>query len=350
MNSKYVSGFVYVPSGGETLYTNVLLPEREGKFPTVIFRNPYVSWAENATEEKVTVECLRELERWLGRGYTVVHQHCRGTGKSSGDFIPYLNEHEDSNNLYDWVRRQPFYNGELFLSGNRHERFGPVYEADWFDYIRGLRSSPVELGKVTYYSLFENKWKSDDFVPPEEEIVLPLGQNTVTYKYNPYDPPSFKGGLSTNFDGAEFQDKPNSRHDIISVYTAPFPSDTLVKGKIRAKLVVSSDREDTCFVMRVSIEKERGDFPLRDDITTLCYALGDYTPGEKAEIDFAFDEHAFLIRRGERLRVDVASADSAHYVRHTNLKGLYSAQDRAVVAKNTVYLGDSCLIIPKAEQ
>jgi predicted acyl esterase len=112
------------------------------------------------------------------------------------------------------------------------------------------------------------------------------------------------------------------------------------------KLRVSSDCEDTCFYVRVSIEKDRGDFGLRDDITSLCYQLGDYVPNTAVDLTFSFDEHAFLIKKGERLRVDIASANVEHYVRHTNQKGLYSEQTTAKIACNTVYLQDSTLVLP----
>ena len=113
-----------------------------------------------------------------------------------------------------------------------------------------------------------------------------------------------------------------------------------------ARLRVSSDCCDTCFYMRVSIEKERGDYGLRDDITSLCYQLGDYTPNTPVDLSFSFDEHAFLIKKGERLRIDIASADAEHYVRHTNQKGLYSEQETAKIARNTLYLQDSTVTLP----
>lgn len=113
-----------------------------------------------------------------------------------------------------------------------------------------------------------------------------------------------------------------------------------------AKLKVKSDCEDTCYYVRISIEKENGDYGLRDDITSLCYQLGTYAPNSVVELDFDFDEHAFLIKRGERLRIDISSADNEHYVRHTNQKGLYSEQTTAKIAHNTVYLQDSYLTLP----
>ena len=235
----------------------------------------------------------------------------------------------------------------VFPEGKRCEKFGEWYEIDWLDYIRQKNAKPpFEMGKITYYKLFENDWKTDEFYTSDDTLEIKLGTDEVSYVYNPYDAPRFKGGLSRTFGGTVFQDVPNSRHDIISVYTEPFEEDVFVKGKMSAKLSVKSDCEDTCFYIRVSIEKERGDYGLRDDITSLCYQLGDYNPGSAVCLNFDFDEHAFLIKKGERLRVDISSADNEHYVRHTNQKGLYSEQTTAKIAHNTVYLQNSFLSLP----
>ena len=518
---SYRAKYEYVISDGTRLFTAILLPSESGKYPTVVIRRPYVDALETFTEEEICLRYMTEYASWLERGYAIVHQHCRGRGKSDGDCIPYINERKDSLCLYDWIRAQSFYNGELFLrggsylssvhycaapyaddikgaifarqdtdrynvcyrngflkkglhghwyvgmykaktmkkksytpatfnllplsdftktvfgesvesfddmlkapkrtdafwsthnggvhagkcleglrfpalittsqydiytggvfdmwnsleedvrnncallvsaydhsdkhdpvnsitfpKGKRSDGFGENYEIDWFDHIRFGTKAPIEKGKVTYYELFSNVWRTDCFETSGETLDFTLGQKAVNYTYNPYDAPTFKGGLSCNFGGSVFQDKPNSRHDIISVYTAPFESDTRVKGKMSARLTVKSDCPDTCFYVRVSIETERGDFGLRDDITSLVYQLGDYTPNTEVTLDFNFDEHAFVIRKGARLRIDIASADNEHYVRHTNNRGLFSEQTTARVARNTVYLDRSTLTIP----
>jgi len=226
--------------------------------------------------------------------------------------------------------------------------FGTDYAIRWFNYIRGVaEDSPFEPGKITYYRVFENKWETEDGdFQASDQLELKLGNNTVSYVYNPYDPPEFNGGLSRAFGGGCFQEKPGSRYDIITVYSDPFEKDVFVKGKMLAKLCVKSDCEDTCFYIRVSITKEQGDFGLRDDITSLCFQLKEYVPGEVVTLDFSFDEHAFLIKKGEKIRVDISSADNAHYVRHTNHKGLYSEQKVAKIANNTVYLNESWLRLP----
>jgi predicted acyl esterase len=122
------------------------------------------------------------------------------------------------------------------------------YALRWINSIRGKDTSPFRKGMVTYYKLFSNEWCTDTFKNSDNTKIIPFGQGEVTYCYNPYNPATFKGGLSANFGGNAWQDPPNSRYDIISLYTPEFLEDTFIKGKMKAKLKVKSTCEDTCFI------------------------------------------------------------------------------------------------------
>ena len=98
--------------------------------------------------------------------------------------------------------------------------------------------------------------------------------------------------------------------------------------------------------IRLSLCKEEGDYGLRDDIQQISNLCPDYVPGEELTLDFAFDEHAFVIRAGERLRIDVSSSAFPLYVRHTNRRGLYCEQTTAAVADNTVICALSSITLP----
>jgi len=111
------SEYQYLKLNGESFFTAILLPEKNGRFPTVICRSPYVSATADMPEEESVQKYLLSYENWLRRGYAVIFQHCRGQGKSTGAFIPYVNEREDGFALREWIRDQSFYNGELFLLG-----------------------------------------------------------------------------------------------------------------------------------------------------------------------------------------------------------------------------------------
>lgn len=173
-----------------------------------------------------------------------------------------------------------------------------------------------------------------------------FGAGAVSYVYDPDDPATFKGGLSANFKGTAWQDPPHQRKDIITIYTPEFAQDTFVKGKIRAKMKVKSDCEDTCFYLRLSLCKPEGDYGLRDDINQISNFCADYVPNTEVWMDFSFDEHAFVVQKGEKLRIDISSSAFPHYVRHTNNKGLFSEQTTTKRAVNTVILNDSYIEIP----
>lgn len=87
---------------------------------------------------------------------------------------------------------------------------------------------------------------------------------------------------------------------------------------------------------------------MRDDINQISNFCADYTPNDEIEMDFSFDEHAFVIHKGEKLRIDISSSAYPFYVRHTNNKDLFSEQTTAKIADNTVILDESYIEIPIA--
>ena len=513
----------YVQVDGVALFTAVCLPKETGKFPIVIMRSPYVDYAEGMSEAEAVEKVFATYAYFVEHGYAFIYQHCRGCGKSGGDFVPYENERVDGLALQAWVRQQPFYDGEIYLCGGsytasvhfltvpfaddikgavlqkqdcnryngsyrngvyrigywnwfathykkkqplqrncavenynvlpfssfpllsvgervasfeeklRHpncddpywdvsyggipakdaikhanipilltmglydlytggafqmwngldeqtkvqsalilhpydhsgfpdhqpvrfenatiaEAFGADYMAKWLDAIRSGEKPFVETGKVTYYPSFGGGWKTDDFALPAKATTFVLGAGEQSYVYDPLNPAPFQGGLSINWGGTAWQDAPFVRDDIITLYTPTFEQDTFVKGKMQAKLRVKSSCEDTGFYVRVSLCKAEGDYGLRDDISQISNVCADYRPGKEVELSFAFDEHAFVIRQGERLRIDISSSAFPMFVRHTNNKGLFSEQVETKVAQNTVVLGASSLTIFVCEE
>ncbi len=514
----YFLTYEYLYFNNASLFTVIYLPKKEGKFPTIIYRTPYANDSSEISEQEILEKTKHAYKCFVDRGYAVVFQHCRGRGKSGGDCIPYIYEREDGLHLQQWIRKQSFYNGELYLFGgsytssvhfvtvpfakdikgaileiqdcNRYncnyrngfykiglhgswyidmykhksnieknyvvEDFNmlplinlsvakfkekavdfdeilchpdpkdefwksrngggetinaikhadiPIllvtgfydiytggifdmwndldqntkaksalvvhpydhnyysegqdivfedgmildyfkdYRVNWLDAIRNKNSFPFKQNKVTYYKLFEKQWLCDDFNQPNEKYTFILGDKKVTYLYDPNNCATFKGGLSTNFGGAKYQEKPNLRSDIVTVYTPVFNEDTFIKGKMSAKINVSSNCEDTCFYVRLSLVKENGDYGLRDDITQISNYDKNYEPNSFMDLNFSFDEHAFVVKKGEKIRIDISSSAFPLYVRHTNNKGLYCMQTTTKVAKNTIDLSKSTLTL-----
>ena len=100
---------------GVKLYTCGTLPRGGRKCPVIVLRTPY------AEEKPMSMSALRFIGMAVyKRGYICLMQHCRGTGMSEGDFVQFEAERADGLALLDWIRAQPWYNGEIFLMGGSY--------------------------------------------------------------------------------------------------------------------------------------------------------------------------------------------------------------------------------------
>ncbi len=517
----------YMVEGEDELkfYTATILPDENKKYPVIVYRTPYA-------KETETLERLKKAYRNLtDGGYAVVYQHTRGSGKSEGERYPYDDEHKDGLALLDWIRKQPFYNGEIYLDGGSYcssvhlayldtnqpdvkgailrvmdvERYNVLYhkgffkmllhgswylteyrkkapikrdlkinrfnvfpltdlskkvfgfpvkeydtpllypektvpywntkaggseyrnavvkakiplliissfydiftggifdmwksvpeenrkncafivtpyqhnvnkgivnfpngkltEADknitvnWFNHIRkNEKLNFAELGKVKWYCLWENKWHTAEHLqnaPNSKKFYLnknrtlgeaPDKQSEITYVYDPQNPARFNGAITFGFGGMQLQDKPNSRPDIISFISPAFEKDTIVEGKMKVSLSVKTDCQDTCFYVRVNIEKKDGKtYSLRDDITSVLREQKDYQPNTKTRINFECVEHSFMFEKGDKLRVDVSSSCIPSFSVHTNFKGNQNTLSKTRKANNTIFTGESYIEI-----
>lgn len=143
---------VFVPVGDVKLYTAVLLPDSVGTFPVILMRTPYVEQTETQDEEVILKDIREERKELLVAGYAVVLQHCRGTGKSTGDFLPYQDEREDGLALQQWVREQPFYQKEIYLLGGSYTAYVHYATAPFAPDIKGaiLSVMDTERYKTNY--------------------------------------------------------------------------------------------------------------------------------------------------------------------------------------------------------
>ncbi len=508
---------------GTALYTLGVAPAGV-KCPTIVMRNPYVP-----TNRVDTARWVKDLRKYADRGYGVIFQHCRGTGSSGGEWIPYEVERADGLNLLGHVRGLPWYNGEIFLSGGSYgatvhwsylnsdpadvkgaalfvqdvDRYnicmrngffkiglhgnwyvkgykkknlnlkrdksvslyqfplcdfprrywgeevptmfnkicnprpdapfwrsdrpgsgaccrdallkstmpillktgfydiytdgifamwrelpaerrancslivdaydhggnpprdpqspfmvfpegsradGGMSDLDWFDSIRDKTlSKNSALGKTKYYAAWENAWHENiSLEDGPREICFCLGEGARSYRYDPTRPlPGFPGSGGICFGGMQVQPPPSFRDDVVSFVLPEITGRIDVRGRMEAELSVSSDCEDTCFYIRLSVDKGDGKWlVLRDDIKSMAYD-SPYKPGERRVLKFRFADHAFRLNKGDRLRVDVASANS-QFAPHPNVAGGAFAVKKPRVATNTVYADMSRIIIHAA--
>jgi putative CocE/NonD family hydrolase len=91
---------------GTLLETEHFAPKLKGQHPTILMRVPY------GLSGFSTAGAL-----YAERGYHVVLQACRGTGKSGGEFDPLVHERDDGLETLDWIKAQPWFDGRLGTSG-----------------------------------------------------------------------------------------------------------------------------------------------------------------------------------------------------------------------------------------
>ena len=105
----------FTMSDGVRLYTRIILPEENKKFPIVFIRNPY---EKSRNSEAYPIENY-ENNLFLKNGYAVVEQHVRGTGDSEGECRPYR-ERQDGLETLEQLRKQFFYNEEIYITGGSY--------------------------------------------------------------------------------------------------------------------------------------------------------------------------------------------------------------------------------------
>src|SRR5262249_45113649 len=97
---------------GVRLSTDIYRPTKEGKYPVILLRDPYLNGMEawGATLARLGYECVKN-------GYVFLHQDVRGRNDSEGKFYPYFSEPQDGYDVQQWAGSQPWSNGKVGLWG-----------------------------------------------------------------------------------------------------------------------------------------------------------------------------------------------------------------------------------------
>ncbi len=234
-----------------------------------------------------------------------------------------------------------------------------VEALDWFDAIRSAAregrpftgTKGALVNTTRYFALWENAWHVEpELLDGPRKVVFTLGEKDRSYTYDPRRPlPHFPGSGGICFGGMQVQPPPDFRADVASFLLPPMTERLDVRGRMTARLTVMSDCADTCFYVRLSVDKGDGKwYLLRDDITSLAEQARKGTltrAGDRMTIAFRFPDHAFRLEAGDRLRVDVSSACD-QFAPHANVVGDQFAVREPKVAYNTVVASQSQLILP----
>ena len=243
---------------------------------------------------------------------------------------------------------------------------------EWFDYtLRGMEYA-YSLGTVEAYNIGGDGYVSyeGDIAPSSEQAFYlaadcalkrePGESGSARYVYDPENCPQnhwgnvLGDGSDLTYGGPRKQRPVGSRSDELYFISPVFREDTDIAGAIRVKLYVSSDAEATAFAVTVSEVFENGDaVNIRNDITDIRYpdevSFADYTTDTVRELSLAMPDITWKIKKGSRLRVDIASSNYPAYHIHPNTTECWADTVTSKTAQQTVYFGKgraSCVILP----
>lgn len=94
---------------GVRLATDVYLPGKEGRVPTVLIRTPYGK-----------TSGVEMYYRFVQRGYAVVIQDVRGREDSEGEWMPMYCEVEDGDDTLNWIAGEPWSDGNVSMTGGSY--------------------------------------------------------------------------------------------------------------------------------------------------------------------------------------------------------------------------------------
>ena len=122
MGAIVVERDLMVPArDGVLLATDVYRPAGPGPFPVLLERTPYDKAAPSRSERTATDARPRSRAKvaacFVGHGYAVAYQDCRGRYRSGGRFTKYLSEAEDGFDTLVWLQRQAWCNGRIGTFG-----------------------------------------------------------------------------------------------------------------------------------------------------------------------------------------------------------------------------------------
>src|SRR4051812_47814682 len=99
---------------GVTLYATVYRPAEGPPVPAILSRTCYQA------HRGVTANAAVDPEQAVPAGYALVVQDVRGTGRSDGEFDPFVNEAADGYDSVEWLAAQEWCNGDVMLSGRSY--------------------------------------------------------------------------------------------------------------------------------------------------------------------------------------------------------------------------------------
>jgi uncharacterized protein len=256
---------------------------------------------------------------------------------------------------------------------------GNLNEGDtirWFDYwLKGIDNGIMKEPAVRYYVMGDtfdksapgNTWRTAASWPPPSTATSyylteshtlssakPSGAGKLSYISDPKDPVPAIGGNNLMMDRGPMDQRPvSSRADVLKFQTEPLQQPVEIVGPIAAELAVSTDAEDTDFIVKlVDVYPNGYEALVMDQGSKLRYQVkkdGAARPEKNKVYPIKVDlwSTSLVFNTGHKIEVLVQSTNSPRFDVHSNTWEPVKSYDQAVKATNTVVLdGRSKIVLP----
>jgi len=265
--------------------------------------------------------------------------------------------------------------------------FGPEAEMGyaalrvrWFDYhLKGIDNGIMDEPPVKIFVMGANKWRDENTWPMQRAVqtkfylragrsgsiqslndgvlskdLPPAGEKPDIYNFDPRDPtPTIGGDLFVEPMGARDHRPADQRS--LTFTTPPFTEDMEISGPSTAELYVSSDADDTDFVVTlIDVHPDGYAQILREGILRASrreslVSPSPIEPGKMYKLTIPIHPVSKLFQRSHRLRLTVASSSFPKYMPNHNHFMQNNEDAPWTTATNTVYHDaqrPSVLIVP----
>lgn len=244
--------------------------------------------------------------------------------------------------------------GELFFP--EAARWSDSLAMRFFNYwLLGVQNNWDQLDPVTYFQIGTNVWEGSNQWPPQNGVIdtlylhdglridqiKPNGiESRGIINYNPKDPSPTHGGstlkqglLQGPYDQLQIVE---SRNDILS-YTSDFIIEPIIiRGKIEARLFITSDQKDTDFIIRlIDVYPDGRSMLINEQVKRMRFRNG-FTASDTSvmvprtvySISLKLPELAYTFLSGHRLRLNITSSNYPRFDLNLNNGGpMYTSGD-----------------------
>jgi putative CocE/NonD family hydrolase len=321
--------------------------------------------------EKIAVPCLHECGWYDGVGWSVF-ENFNGMRQRGGSAISRRGQHLVMGpwphaDQYQTVLGDLSFGPQANTTGSGIEQL----QIDFFD--KYLRGKDISIPAVRYFLMGQNRWHITDSWPPAgvewQRFYLhsqgkansalgdgllspdaPGNEATDSFSYDPLNPVPTLGGpligpltVPGMVAGPLEQSQIEKRQDVLC-YTSPeFKEDTEISGPLQLHLFAATSANDTDFSAKICHVYNNGlSFNLAEGIIrasgrNLVEKPESITPGRVYEYVITLGNTSQMMRKGERLRVQIASSNFPLFDRNMNTGNGIGEDLKGVCARQTIY-------------